>query len=146
VANRARGPPAAGRVKTRRVLFGSRPPRCQHDRRGGDDQRPVRTGEGLAHRLDGAPVRAGRALEVPGARHAGVEREVDHAIRRPGRTAQAAGIVKIAAMYPDPGLGEGGGRGVRAGEAGDLVARTDELGNKGGADPAGRASDKNTHA
>ena len=46
----------------------------------------------------------------------------------------------------NPGLGEGGGRGVRAGEAGDLVARTDELGNKGGADPAGRASDKNTHA
>ena len=66
--------------------------------------------------------------------------------RRPGRTAQAAGIVKIAAMYPDPGPGEGSGRGVRAGQAGDLMARADELGNKGGADPAGRASDKNTHA
>jgi hypothetical protein len=75
-----------------------------------------------------------------------VEREVDHVIGRPGRTAQAAGIVKIAAMYPDPGLGEGSGRGVRAGEAGDLMARTDELGNKGGADPAGSASDKNAHA
>jgi hypothetical protein len=71
---------------------------------------------------------------------------VDHAIRRPGRTAQAVEIVKIAAMYSDPGLGEGSGRGVRAGEAGDLMARTDELGNKGGADPAGRASDKNAHA
>ena len=71
---------------------------------------------------------------------------MDHAIRRPGRTAQAVESVKIAAMYPDPGLGEGSGRGVRAGEAGDLMARTDELGNKGGADPAGRASDKNAHA
>ena len=139
-------PAGRGRVKARRVLFGSHPPRCQHDRRGGDDQRPVRTGEGLAQRRDGAPVRVGRALEVPGAHHAGVEREVDHAIGRPGRTAQAAGIVKIAAMYPDPGPGEGSGRGVRAGEAGDLMARADELGNKGGADPAGRASDKNTHA
>ena len=59
---------------------------------------------------------------------------------------RAAGIVKIAAMDPDPGPGEGGGRGVRAGEAGDLMARTDELGNKGGAEPAGRASDKNAHA
>jgi len=48
----------------------------------------------------------------PGAHHAGVEREVDHAIGRPGRTAQAVGIVKVAAMYPGPG--EGSGRGVRA--------------------------------
>jgi hypothetical protein len=71
---------------------------------------------------------------------------VNHAIRRPGRTAQAAGIVKIAATYPDPGPGQGSGRGVRAGEAGDLMARADELGNKGRADPAGRASDKNAHA
>jgi len=39
---------------------------------------------------------------------------VDHAIGRPGRTAQAAGIVKVAATYPDPGPGEGSGRGVRA--------------------------------
>ena len=54
-----------------------------------------------------------------------VEREVDHAIGRPGRTAQAAGIVKIAAMDPDPGPGEGSGRGIGAGEAGDLMARAD---------------------
>jgi hypothetical protein len=60
--------------------------------------------------------------------------------------AQAAEIVKIAAKYPGPGLGEGSGRGGRAGEAGELMARADELGNKGGADPAGRASDKNAHA
>jgi hypothetical protein len=66
--------------------------------------------------------------------------------RKAAYTSAPAGIVKIAAMYPDPGPGQGSGRGVRAGEAGDLMARADELGNKGGADPAGRASDKNAHA
>jgi len=40
---------------------------------------------------------------------------------------------------------EGSGRGGRAGEPGDLMARADELGDNGGADPAGRAGDKNAH-
>ena len=35
--------------------------------------------------------------------------------------------------------------GIRAGEPDDLMARADEFGNDGGADPAGRAGDKNTH-
>jgi hypothetical protein len=51
----------------------------------------------------------------PGERDVVVESEVDHAIRRPGGSAQAGEIVQIAAMYSDPGLGEGSGRGVGAG-------------------------------
>ena len=48
-------------------------------------------------------------------------------------------------MHLRPGGGEGSGRGIRAGEPGDLMAGADELGNDGGADPAGRAGDENAH-
>src|SRR5581483_7690400 len=37
------------------------------------------------------------------------------------------------------------GRGVGAGEARDVVAGLDELGDDGRADPTGRAGDENTH-
>jgi hypothetical protein len=46
---------------------------------------------------------------------------------------------------PRQGRGEGGGRGVRAGKPDDLMARADELGHDGGADPARRAGNENTH-
>ena len=44
-----------------------------------------------------------------------------------------------------PAAVEGSGRGIRAGQPDDLMARADELGNDGGADPAGRAGDENAH-
>ena len=74
-----------------------------------------------------------------------LEREVDHAIRRGRRAAQAVEVVEGAAMHLRPGGGEGSGRGIRASQPDDLMARADELGNDGGADPAGRAGDENTH-
>jgi len=74
-----------------------------------------------------------------------LEREVDHAIRRGSRAAQPVEIVKRAALDLYPGGGEGSSRGIRASQSDDLMARADELGNDGGADPAGRAGNKDTH-
>ena len=59
--------------------------------------------------------------------------------------AQDVEIVEGAALHLGSGGGEGGGRGVRAGEPDDLMAGADQLGNDGGADPAGRAGDEDTH-
>ena len=74
-----------------------------------------------------------------------LEREVDHAVGRGGRVAQDVEVVERAALHLGAGRGERGGRGVRAGEPDDLMARADELGDDGGADPAGRAGDEYAH-
>jgi hypothetical protein len=74
-----------------------------------------------------------------------LKREVDHAIRRGSCIPQAVEVIESAAMHLRSGGGENSGRGIRAGEPGDLMARADELGYDGGADPAGRAGDENTH-
>ena len=59
--------------------------------------------------------------------------------------AQAVEIIERAAMDLCPGGVEGSGRGIRASQADDLMAGADELGNDGGADPAGRAGDEDAH-
>ena len=147
VPSRVCGPPlrCASGAGTAPVPFGRHPPRCEPERPGGDDERPVGTRQRLAECLDGAAIRIGGALEVPRERDVVLEREVDHAIRRGRRAPQAVEIIERAAVHLCPGRGEGGGRGIRAGQPDDLMARADELGNDGGADPAGRAGDENTH-
>jgi AcrR family transcriptional regulator len=74
-----------------------------------------------------------------------LEREVDHAIRREGGAPEAVEIIKSAAMHLCAGGREGSGRGIGASEPDDLMARADELWKDGGADPAGRTRDENTH-
>ena len=133
------------RVGTLPVPFGRHAPRRDPERPGGDDERSIGACERLAERLDGAAIRVGRALEVPREGDVVLEGEVDHAIRRGRCLPQAVEIVKRAALDLGPGGGEGRGRGIRAGEPDDLMARADELGNDGGANPAGRAGDKDTH-
>ena len=54
-------------------------------------------------------------------------------------------IIERAAVHLCSGRGEGGGRGIRASEPDDLMARADELGNDGRADPARRAGDEYAH-
>jgi hypothetical protein len=58
---------------------------------------------------------------------------------------QAVEVVKTAPVYLGSGVGERSGRGIRAGQPEDLMARADELGDDGRADPAGRAGDENAH-
>ena len=149
-ANSAVAGRVAGRGRARRqrrvgvvpVPFGRHPPRGDPEGPGGDDERPARTGQHLAEGLDGAAVRIGRALEVAGEGDVVLEREVDHAVRGGRRVPQDVEVIEGAALHLGPGRGEGRGRGIRAGQPGDLMARAEEFGNDGGADPAGRAGDE----
>jgi hypothetical protein len=70
---------------------------------------------------------------------------MDHAICRGSCIPKAVEIVERAAMHLRSGGGEGSGRSIRASEPDDPMARADELGNDGGADPAGCAGDEDTH-
>jgi AcrR family transcriptional regulator len=133
------------RVGIMPVLFGRHLPPCEPERPGGDEERSIRARKCLAYGLDGAAIGIGRALEVPQERDVVLERQVDHTVRRGRCTPQTVEIVKRAAMDLGPGGGEGVSRGIRAGQPDDLMAGADELGNDSGADPAGRASDENTH-
>lgn len=74
-----------------------------------------------------------------------IEREMDHAVRRGGRAAQDVEVVEASTDHRDAGLGQGVGGGIRTGESDDLVPCSDEVGNDGRSDPAGRAGDENTH-
>ena len=95
---------------------------------GGDDERPVGSGEHLAECVDGAPVGVG------GARVVGeivIERQVDHAVGglRPG--AQAREVLEIAPVdLCSRRLDSLSGR-IGTGQAEDLVACGDELRNDG---------------
>jgi hypothetical protein len=84
-------------------------------------------------------------LEVSGERQVVLERGMDHTVG-PGRGfPEDVEVVEGAALHLRPGVGDDGGRGVRAGQRHHLVARVDEPRNDGGADPAGRARDEYPH-
>ena len=58
------------------------------------------------------------------------------------RTSRSSSVPRSTSA---PAASSGGGGRVRAGQPDDLMAGADELGNDGGADPAGRAGDEDTH-
>jgi hypothetical protein len=70
---------------------------------------------------------------------------MDHAIGGGGDAAQRVEVIQGAALHLDPGRGQGRGGGIGAGEPGDLMARAEEFGYDGRADPAGRPGDENVH-
>ena len=74
-----------------------------------------------------------------------LEGQVDDAVGRRGAGAQAVEVVEAAAVHLGARGGDRLGRGVGAGEADDLVAGIDELGDDGGADPAACAGDEYAH-
>jgi hypothetical protein len=128
------------------VPFGGDVPRGEPEQPGRDDERSIGARKRLAEGLDGAAIRIGSALEGPREDEVVLEREVDHAIRSSSGTAQGIEVVERAALHLCPGGNEGGGGGLRASQPHDLVPRADELRDDGGADPAGRPGDENTHA
>ena len=62
-----------------------------------------------------------------------------------GPAAEGVEVFEVPAQHLGPGAGQCSGRGIGAGEAHDLVAGPDELGNDSGADEAGPAGDEETH-
>ena len=127
------------------VALGRHPPGRQPERAGGDQERSIGSGELLAERLDRAAIGVGGALEVTREGELVLERQVDHAVGGCGPASQAVEIVERAAVHLCPGRGECIGGGVGASEPDDLMARGEELGDDGGADPARRAGDEYTH-
>ena len=129
------------------VPFGRDAPRCEPGRPGGDEERPAGARERLAERLDGAAIRIGGGLEAAREGEVVPEREVDHAIRRGGRAPQGIEIVNGAAQHLGPCGGEGGGRGVRAGEPDHLVAALEQARHERAADHPRPPGDENaSHA
>jgi len=74
-----------------------------------------------------------------------LEGQVDDPVRVGRARAEAVDVVEGAAAHPRSRRGQGAGRGVGPGEAGDLVPGLDELGNDGGPDPAGRSGNEDAH-
>jgi hypothetical protein len=138
-------PVRRGRVEIRHVLLGGHACGREPERPRGDDERARRTGQGLADRLDRAPVGDGRAFEVPREREVVLERQVDDRVGRGGRTTQRVEIVESAVLHLGTRGAQRRGRCFRPSEPDDLVAAAEELGNDGGADPTGRAGDENPH-
>jgi hypothetical protein len=127
------------------VSFGRDASGCHPERARGDEERSIGAGKRFAKCLDGTAIRVGCALEVTRESQVVLEGEMNHAVGCGRAAAQAVEIVEGAALHLCAGGGEGGGGGVGASEPDDLMARADELGNDGGADPAGRAGHENTH-
>ena len=133
------------RVTGHVVVFRGQAARREQGGPRGHDEGPSGSGECFAERLDGLPVGAGGGRGVAGRGEIVDVGGVDHAVRfgRPG--AQAVQVGQGAAVN----LGARGrqrcGGLVRAGQAGDVVARFEQLADDGGADEPGRAGHENTH-
>jgi hypothetical protein len=123
------------------VAFGRHPTRSNAEGPRGDDQRSARTRECLAECLDGAAVGVGCLLEPSRESEVVLERQVNDAVGAGGRGPQRGEVIDSAALDLSAGGGKRRGRSVRASQPEDLMARTDEVDNGGGADPAGRTSD-----
>src|SRR6478609_6498859 len=97
----------------------------------------------------GCALGSGRSSSVPGRlghpREVVVVAEVDDALAVRGGGAQALDVVELTAPDLCAERGDLLGRGVRAGQADDLVARLQQLGNGGRADPARSPGDEDTH-
>ena len=95
--------------------------------------------------LDGGAVGGGGGGEVARERLLVLEREVDDAVGRRGGVAQDVEVVEGSADDLRARRLQGVGGRVRAGEPDDLVARAEELGDDGGADPAAGTGDEDAH-
>ena len=86
--------------------------------------------------LGGGHVGVDRAHEVAGPHRLVLEGEMDDAVGLSGGGRQTVEVVEIAAADLGAHGGNGLGRSVGAGEADDLVAVVEKLGNDGGGDVA----------
>ncbi|GAB3868017.1 hypothetical protein GCM10027610_123990 [Dactylosporangium cerinum] len=135
----ARGVGTAQRV---RVVFGGDAAGGEQGDAGREQERAAGAGQGVADGRDGGAFGAARAGVVG---EVVLEREVDDRVGGRGAGAEAVQVVEAAVVDLGAGGGDGGGRGVRAGQAEDVVAGGDELGEDGGPDPARCSGDEHLH-
>jgi AcrR family transcriptional regulator len=139
------GDPGMRRVIGYGVVFRGQAARREQGGPRGHDERPSGSGECFAERRDGLPVGAGGGRGVARRGEIVDVGGVDHAVRFGRAGAQAVQVGQGAAVY----LGTRGryrcGGLVRAGQAGDVVPRFEQLPDDGGADEPGRAGHENTH-
>jgi hypothetical protein len=83
----------------------------------------------------------GSLLEAPRESDVVLERQVYDAVRAGGCGPQRSEVIDSTALDLSSDGGERSGRSIRASQPEDLMARTNELDNGRGADPAGRTSD-----
>jgi hypothetical protein len=125
------GPRTAGRL----VVLGARatvdPGHREHQRAARRDERFVGADQCLAHRLDRCEVGVDRAHELTCAQRLVLEGEVDDPVRLGGCLGQRVEVVEVAAADFGAERGHGLGGRVRTGEADDLVAVGEQLGNDG---------------
>ncbi len=133
----------------RAVLLGSGPAadpgHRQHQGAAGIDEGLIGVGEGVAERFRRRHVGTDRALHVATLHQVVLESQVDDAVGLGRGLLQPVKVVE----RPSPHLGadrlELRGGVLGAGEADDLVARLEQLGDGWGADVAGRAGDEYAH-
>ena len=118
------------RVVGRVVLFGRETTRRVHET-GGDDEGPIGSRQGLADRLDGAPVDPGVGRGVVVFRKVVNIRGVDHAVGGGRAAAQTGGVLQGAAVHRGPGGRQRHGGPVRTGQAGDLMSGVEQLTDDG---------------
>ena len=129
-------------VERRRVALGRGPVVRERGHPRGQQEGPVAAGERVADRLHGAPL---GGVGVRGVGEVVLVGEVDDRLGRLGAGAQRVEVVQVAAADACPLGLQRGGRGVRAGQAGDRVALGQQLVHHGRADPAGRPGDEYVH-
>jgi len=107
------------------VSSGRQVPRREPEQAGGKDE-GGRTPPAPRRRRDGAAIRIGGTLEIPGERDVGLKAEVDHPSACSAAVRRASRSYEGAAVDFGPEGGEGGGRFLGRAEADNLVTCGDE--------------------
>ena len=139
---RGQGARLHGRFPRRFRVLGRERALGQAERAGGDEERFVGSGEGVAHGFDGGAVRRARTVEVGEVVHEG---EVDDCVAGLGAALQASEVREVAFVGGCARLGEAGGGGGAPGEAEDLVVVFEQFADGGLADEAGGSRDEDAH-
>jgi hypothetical protein len=129
-------------VEGRPVVLGQQPLLIRAGDAGGQQERPPRSGEDVADRLDGVAlglVRDGRVGEVM------LVGEMEDGVGLGGARPDAGQVVQVTTADLDAFFLEGRRGGVGSGEPDDLVTAGEQLVDCGRTDPPGCSGDENPH-
>lgn len=117
----------------------------RHARHPDPDEGLARAGQRLAERPRRGQVGCRRRGPVPGQRRGVVEGQVDDRVRASRGRTQPVGVRQIAKAHLGAQHLHRGGRGLRTGQAHDLVSGLEQFGDDGGTDVTAGARDENPH-